>query len=352
MKPHLCIGTLLLAGSTLAQGQIVVPNHFGPAAGPGNRFAPFNLQNHWLGIYDELMPAGGLIRGIAFRRESFTANYRAFTVTLDAWASTAATNSTTPSTTFATNHGTDLLRVVTARLYNMPAAPNASVPGEFLYDLPFDVPFMHGGAGPLAVETLVSANTIPAFNNPAFDYAAGSDQSPLLAVASYGAGCIGTGSPNALAAAGSSTTIWQSGVGTLIVNGTNGLANSFVMTLVGFSDTDLFGVPLPVLIPGTTSCFVRTSISFGVVATTDGAGASSTQIQVPCTPDLHGLRSFSQNWSFDAAANAAGIVTSNGVQHNWVAPYISVPAAIVFQSTAAATPTATAGAGYVIRCQL
>ena len=351
MKLTLCTAALLLPATVCAQGQTVVPTHFTNAAGPGNRFAPFNLQNHWLGIYDELAPGGGLIRGIAFRRESFTANYRAFTVTMDIWASTAVTNSASPSATFAANHGTDLTQVATNRLYSMPAAPLAAVPGEFLYDLPFDVPFVHTGTGPLAVETLVSANTIPAFNNPSFDYAAGSDSSPLLATASYGAGCVGTGSANALAITASSTTVWTAGIGTLIVNGTNGLPNNSVVTMIGFSDVDIFGVPLPVLIPGTTNCFVRASISFGVVTTTDGAGASSTQVPVPCTLDLHGLRTFAQNWSLDAAANAAGIVTSNAVQHNWVAPFTSVPAAIVFQSTAAGTATATANAGYVIRCQ-
>jgi hypothetical protein len=138
-----------------------------------------------------------------------------------------------------------------------------------------------------------------------------------------------------MAAMGSATMNWPAGTGTLVVNGQSGPANSVVLVLVGTSSSSFSGIPLPFLVPGSGggisgACNLYTNIVLTFAAATTSAGSSTVSVPVPATPDLNGLRTFEQILAFDPAANPVGVALSNGVNHNWVAPYGLAPVARIF----------------------
>jgi hypothetical protein len=160
---------------------------------------------------------------------------------------------------------------------------------------------------------------------------------PNMAIAPFGTGCKVSTQSTAMTAAGSATMNWPAGTGTLGVSGASGPASSVVLVLMGTSSSSFSGIPLPFLIPGSggaTSgpCNLYTNIVLSFGATTNSAGGSSVNVPVPATPDLNGLRTFEQILAPDPAANPAGVALSNGVNHNWIAPYGPPPIARVFLS--------------------
>jgi hypothetical protein len=142
-----------------------------------------------------------------------------------------------------------------------------------------------------------------------------------------------------MAATSSSAMNWSGGTGQLTVTGASGPRSGFVVVVLGLRETTAFGgsVQLPFLIPGSGSapsgaCHLYTDVLLVGASTTTATGGSTTTFPVPATPDLNGMRTFAQIWAFDPAANPLGMVTSNGVNHNFVAPYPRVPLARIYAS--------------------
>jgi hypothetical protein len=318
----------------------VSPTHFRNAEAPGGSIVPFaSLVTPYraLQIHDDVGGRAMRIGSMSFRRTGqSTTLYQPFSITVDVWCSTAVTNSTAPNTLFDSNHGNDKLRVVTNKVINFPQTEHAFVPSDFVYTIPFDSAFLYAGTGPLCWEVQLTARTNPAeYNMDAITQ--GPNLNPPKYASRYGVGCVHTGRANSMGAAGGSSMNWGMGTGTLSIAGTEGPANGIVLVVLGFSSASFAGLPLPFLVPGSAtspsgSCHLYSSVNLIFAASTDQAGASTTNVPVPATLDLHALRSFEQIWALDAAANPTGLVTSNGVNHNWVAPFATVPVARVYAS--------------------
>jgi hypothetical protein len=340
--------------ATAAAQSVVSPAHFTDAEGSTSNSFPFGVATapfRYANIHDDMAGTARTIRGMTLRRNNTSAASAAYTVTLDAWMSTAVTTGTTPDATFDNNHGADKLQVATGRTYNFPASPRQFAPEPFVFDVPFDVPFNFAGTGSLCWEVQVTARS----NTTSYFLDASSGQgstNPAMAVNTFGAGCLATGRTTAMGATGTSTMNWTAGTGTLTVNSTNGPASAPAAMVLG----DM--LPVPFLIPGSDlgpsgPCNVYVNPLVVVGGTTSATGASSYQIPFPATPNLNGLRTFEQVASLDASANSFGLVTSAAVNHNVVAPYGPIPGARIYLSgSLGASGTAVANYSLVVRFNL
>jgi hypothetical protein len=339
-----------------SQNQTVVsPAHFTNAEAPTSNAFPFGSVSQtfrYAQIHDDLAGAPRAIIGMAFRRNgTTTTDFAAFSVTLSAWCSTATTTGAAPAAAFDTNHWVDKAQVITGKVFNFPAAPSGFVPDTFAYDLPYDTPFLFAGAGPLCweIQRTATTNTTNRFHDAVSG--AGAVNPPLAAIR-FGAGCKLSTQTSAMVANGDSAMNWPGGTGNLTIRGTLGPQNSLVVVFLGFSRTVFAGIPLPLLIPGTQNapsgdCHLYTEIVVVTAALTSATGASSVTIPVPATPELNGGSTYAQILASDPAANPAGAVTSNGVQHNFVAPYGAVPGGRVYLSGSLG-PTGTADGDYLL----
>ena len=356
----LCV--LALAADSSSQTSVVSPAHFTAAEANVDNSYPFGFGTtfRYAQIHDDLAGTPRLIKGLSFRRDgtqTVVTLYLPYSVTLDLWCSTATTTAATPSTSFDQNHGADKSRVITARNFNFPQTDHSFVPNPFVYDVPFDIPFIFVGARSLCWEVHKTAAT----NSAAYflDAASGAQghANPPLAISRFGAGCRLSATNAPMSADSSAVMSWPSGSGNLTVTGTAGPLSGFVIVVLGLRETTAFGgsIPLPFLIPGSGGapsgpCHLYTDVLLVTASVTTATGASTTPVPVPATPDLNGLRTFAQIWAFDAAANPLGVVTSNAVNHNFVAPYPTIPVARIYlPGNLGAVGTAAAHIGLITR---
>lgn len=342
------VAGLFLAAGAAAQF-VVSPAHFTSAEAPANNSYPFGVATtpfRYLNIHDDLVGIPRTIRGMSLRRNYNSAASAAYTITFDAWMSTALTTGTTPDATFDNNHGSDKTQIVFNRTYNFPASPVQLVPEEWTHLMPFDVPFTYLGLGSLCWEVQVTART----NTASYYYDAASgtgNTNPQLAARSFGTGCLATGRTSAMSATGSGSMNWPAGTGTLTVNSANGPSAAPAVLLFG---ADMF--PAPIVIPGSgggpsgpCNVYVNPVVTLG--GTMSPTGAASFQIPFPAIPFLNGLRTFEQVVAIDPLANPFGLVTSSAVNHNVIAPFGPTPGARVFLPSSLG-PTGTAAANYTL----
>jgi hypothetical protein len=124
----------------------------------------------------------------------------------------------------------------------------------------------------------------------------------------YGTGCVGT---NGL--------ITQTGVGTpdvgrkvdYVVN--NGPLQSFALCVLGFSNTNWGGIPLPFPVPSTRGCSIYTEMVIAPVIAIDSLGVGTFRTVIPNDPSLITGHYFTQMWAIDLPANPLGMTFSNGV---------------------------------------
>jgi hypothetical protein len=211
------------------------------------------------------------------------------------------------------------------------------VPADFVFDVPFDNGFVFVGAGPLCLEVQKKAHTNTASFFLDADGSASANANPALSFVSYGTGCRHSGTALGLTANGASVMNWPTGAGTIRVTGANGPTNSFVIGFLGGSNQLAFGVPLPFLVPGTSTapsgpCHLYASMLLVTAATTTANGTSVIDFPFPALPHLNGIRTFTQILAYDPAANPTGTVLSNGVNHNIVGPYGRTPGARIYLS--------------------
>lgn len=133
------------------------------------------------------------------------------------------------------------------------------------------------------------------------------------AIVNYGSGCsAGTGLANATAAV---EGITAPGAAHFLV-GQNLGANSLVLGMFGLDNTFNSGVPLPFTLPG-TNCALLTSIDATAVTFADAAGrvtGTDLALSLPADPAINGFLIYEQLASLVPAANAWGIVFSDGVE--------------------------------------
>ena len=325
---------LLITAALHAQGY-VSPAHFLAAEGTSSQTFPFGVTTvpfRYVQVHDDV-PALTL-HGMAFRHNSGV-SAPAHAVTLDAWVSTAATSSGTINTTFDLNHGLDKVQVVTNRQYNLPASDPADLPGQWVLDFAFDVPFVFAGGVPLCWEVQITAKTQAA--NVTYDACLAPAANPAFQNSRAYTGCLSTGrtSPIAITSVGSMN--WAANTGTINASASQLQANGIALYVTGFSRLNWNGVPLPIDIPGSTgapsgTCRIHTDVWLIRPVVASSTGTATNPLAFTATPELNGLTIYTQVWGLDAAANPLGVTTSNLLLQNLVAPYTVMPISRVFLS--------------------
>jgi hypothetical protein len=335
--------TAMFAAGLAAQSTVVSPAAWANVDSPGANAFPFgsvSSQFRYLNVHDDLAGTARTILSLAVRRSgtTSTSTHPPTSAVLDAWMSTAVTTGATVSAMFDSNHGPDRAQVLTARTISFPAAPTGLLPYPFSYVVPLDVPFSFGGAGPLAWEVQITSR--PIGWSSVQDAVMGSSTDPEKVVSRYGAGCIATGRTLPFSLTGASNNNWPMGSGSVNATADEGPAGAVSAFLFGFLP---FPTSLP--IPGTTgfpsgTCFLHSDTPLSLGGTLDSGGGLTFRVPVPLRPEWNGLHVYGQVVALDAGANALGVVLTNGLDHQLVAPYGAPPGGRVYQSgSLAATGT-------------
>lgn len=328
------------------------PPHFANAEGTSNNVFPFGnttVPFRYSQIHDGLPPM--LISGMAFRHNATTITYPAHSVTIDAWVSTATVAAGAMGTTFDNNHGIDKQQVIFNRTYTHPASNPADLPGQFVLDYPFDVPFAFAG-GSLCWEVQVTAKTqTTSITHDSASTTAATN--PGMVVGRFGTGCLATGQAvNLMTAVATQSMDWLSGTATMTVNGTNLEPNGLTLFCTGVDKTSFSGLPLPAVIPGSLgapsgACTVYSDIVLSSLVVNSASGTGTNAFQFVPQPAFHGLTFYSQIWGIDLPANPFGLTTSNAAMHHIVAPFsLPLPLSRMWLSgSLGPTASATSGIG-------
>lgn len=128
------------------------------------------------------------------------------------------------------------------------------------------------------------------------------------AASTYGQGC-----GNLQLAAANQPTLGE----WLIADVTGLQIGAPALMMVGLSNTDWFGAPLPLPLDGLglTGCSLYTDLAIDVAGFCAATGATSARhvLPIPATHSVIGFAFYLQAWSANANANPAGLVTSNGL---------------------------------------
>ena len=311
--------------STVLLAQNYSPAHFGNAEGLDNNVFPFGwtpVPFRYSQIHDDVPLM--VITGMAFRHDSgLNLNYVGYSVTLDAWMSTAVAPSSQMSTTFDNNHGVDKTQVIINKTITLPPSDPSNLPSQFVLDYPFDVPFVFLGApASLCWEVQITARTNT--TNIIHDSASGGSPTaaanPGMVVGRFGTGCLSTGFFSPMSITAAQSIDWIAGTATMTANGTNLMANGIVLFATGVDKTQYLGIPLPFTLPGST-CTVYNDMIVSAVAIASPTGTASNAIPFVPLPAYHGLTFYTQIWGLDAAGGPLGITMSNSAMHHIVAPY-------------------------------
>ena len=341
--------------STTLLAQSYSPAHFANAEGPLNNVAPFgsSVPFRYSQIHDDV-PAM-VITGMSFRHDYYqftTLTYPGYSLTMNAWMSTAVTGSSGMNTTFDLNHGPDKIQVVTNRTYTLPPSDPSNLPGQFVLDYPFDVPFtFQGSPASLCWEVQITANT--ATTSIAYDAVQASSltsgANPAMAIGAFGVGCVSSGAQSPMTATATQTMSWSQGVGRMTTSGTDLLPNGITVFATGADKTTYLGVPLPYTLPG-TSCTVYNDVIVSAIVIADASGAGSNMIQFVPQPAYNGLTFYTQIWGLDPGANPFGLTMSNAAMHHIVAPYTApIPVSRVFLSGLGPTGSRNTSYGLVTK---
>lgn len=351
---RLLTASLSLAAAVGAQ-TVVSPAAWANVESPTGNAFPFGSTAtpfRYVNIHDDMAGTPRSITGFALRRSATTSTttIAAHSVTVDGWMSTAATTGATVDATFDNNHSGDKMQVLTGTVLNFPAAGTGVVPYPFLYNIPLDSPFAFAGAGPLCWEVHVLARN-PGLSN-SHDYIGAAVANPSMVVSRYGDGCIATGRTTAFGATGAGSLNWTTTMmGSANTTLSNGPASAAVVLVTGFQPF-VPGIQIPGTDSGSPSgtCYMNTDplIFLGGVLT--AAGGVTIQLPLNANPALNGLILFSQAASLDASANNLGLVTSNAVNHQVVAPYGAQPGGRAW-SSGNLNATGSVGAGTVLITQ-
>jgi hypothetical protein len=341
--------------STTLLAQSYSPAHFANAEGPLNNVVPFgsSVPIRYSQIHDDV-PAM-VITGMAFRHDYYqftTLIYPPYTLTMDAWMSTAVTPSSGMNTTFDLNHGPDKTQVVTNRTYTLPPSDPSNLPGQFVLDFPFDVPFTFSGSpASLCWEVQITTNT--ATTSIAYDAVQASSftsgSNPAMAIGAFGVGCFSSGAVNTMTATATQFMNWSQGVGRMTTSGTDLLPNGITVFATGADKTQGLGVPLPFTLPG-TSCTVYNDVIVSAVVIADASGTGSNMIQFVPLPAYNGLTFYTQIWGLDPTANPFGLTTSNAAMHHIVSPYTApLPVSRVFLNSLGPTGSRNTSYGLITK---
>ncbi|MGE0144215.1 MAG: hypothetical protein AB7I19_16480 [Planctomycetota bacterium] len=354
----LSAAVLLSTPCVTAQSSTVSPTHFAAVESPPsdvNTLGSLAPLARFLQIHEDLPAVTTPITGIAFRRNASSAAAAAFTVELDLRVSRPNATAAAPSSTFAANHGRFGAQVVSRRLVQFPASPSPrALPLPFEYEIPFDSPFVAPTAicWEMKVYSRTNAAVIP------FDVVSApqGDANPLAAVLTYGVGCVATGRSQPMATNGVFVRDWATNTLQINFGCTEAPSRAVCVAALGFQNSSWAGAPLPLEIPGSSggssgACFVHNDLFTTFAGQSGTTGFYATPlIALPLLPEYHGMTFFHHVWAFDAAANAFGVVSSNGMARQVVAPYARPPVSrVIDPSSHATTGSVELGVGLITR---
>ncbi len=350
---------VLVCGFAAAQQTVVSPAAWGTVESPSGNAFPFgsaSVPYRYLNVHDDMAGHPGLIQAFALRRSGTTSStvVPAFSVTLDGYMSTAAVTGATILPTFDSDHGPDKAQVLNGRTVSFPAADTGLLPYPFSYVIPLDAPFAFGGTGPLCWEVQITARSGQP-SNLIHDFVSGTSSNPSMVASWYGTGCLASGATARFRLTGASNNSWPGGTIQMSATAQNGPANAPVVLLVGLDPTDWNGIPLPFALPGTGAgasgtCYVQAPGTVQLGALLSSSGTFTFHITAPADPMLNGGLLYSQVVALDVNANAFGLVTSSGLNHQIVAPYGAQPGGRVYQAgSLSASGTANPGGTLVVQ---
>lgn len=361
MKAPIPLALTLSALMSVAQAQIVSPDHFSVAEAPSSDLHAFgqSSSNGWrlLQVHDDLNGQARTFNSLALRRDSTSQRqkYNTYTLQMTVLVSTAATTASTISTTFDANHGANKQTVVNTRDIQLPTTAPGEAPAAFDYRIPFDQPYAFDGAGPLCWEVRI-LNATNLLTNYYFDAASSSSTNPPLANAVFGEGCQHSTRLSPIGITGSSSMVWSQNRGTLRMNGSDLPTNTIAFAALGISRTNFNGLPLPFLLPGTLTawsgpCRVYASLDIVSPTPTTTSGTAAYSVPVPAQLSFHGLQLYGQYLATDVGSGTPlGLTTSPGVEYNWVAPYSVAPISQIYVNQLfGTTGTKRANFGYVVQ---
>jgi len=319
--------------AAVASAQVYVsPAHFTNAEGSLTTTVPFGSTQapyRYLQIHGDV-PAM-TISGLASRWEGAPSGlvYPPFSVTVDAWISTAARTAATASPTFDTNHGVDKVHVATQQTIAIPGSDPSLLPSPFVLDIPFTAPFAFAGSpASLCWEVQITArtNTIDESFDGAFNNAGIAANPPLFSTRAF-TGCLATGNTQPMTIATSLAPMnWPAGTGTTADTASQLVHNGAIFWALGFDRVSWNGNPLPIVVPGSAgapsgACSLLLDIAVTQFAIASAAGAAQLNLAFHMQPGLHGARFYEQVLGLDLPANPFGVTASNLVVHQIVAPY-------------------------------
>lgn len=282
-------------------------------------------------VHGDLPTSPRLIRHLGWRPIPTSPGHGAFstTVTLDLGSQGPTPDQAT--TTYLANLGPNPTRVLSNGQVQLPAYnPQPSAPADYVYTLPFAVPFIYPGTGNLC--WLVRVHTHTGTANHSYDMY---QQQPTPTLHSGGTGCTASGQTSPLALTGT-----LSGTN-LALTATNIPATGGAALFIGLRN-DLFD-----LTPIGAPCALRTSI----VLTVPGISSTSSTNWTATLPSAmpSGVAIYLQAAARDAAANPLGLILSNGLCTLW--PYQSRPVVRIWNTgnDTSATGTLQTPYGLVMR---
>lgn len=324
----------LVMGATTLDAQIS-PRHFAAVEAPSSGRSPLALTTtaRTLQIHEDVVRSARPIVAIAFRRDGARREtFAAHTLGLSLSMSEGTTTAAAPDPIFDNNHGGNRTVVVAQRQISYPpSAPVHSLPAPFTYEIPLDVPFAYTfrHTGPL-VWDMVTQSPTSSSTRPAFDLINTlGDPNPPMATFEFGTGCLATGRLVPMGTAAGQAENWPAGIVRMTMGGTNGPASAPAAVMVGLSNVALGALPLPFVLPGSTTapsgpCTIYNDALLTVPLATNSNGSAATILDLAISPALHGGMLFNQLIAMDLPANPMGLVTSSARVRQVVAPYAPV----------------------------
>lgn len=324
------LSVAVLSAAASAQVEPVSPAGFATVEAGTSNPNPFGVTEQlarYLQIHEDLPSSPLLVRGLGFRRNADASSHAAFALELDLRMSIPITTAAAPSPTFAANHNPRGSQLVVARRFVNFAAGGAAtdLPRPFDYAIPFDVPFTVQGRA--VWEMSIHSRTNSALILFDSIRPGSGDGNPLPSVLVYGQGCVATGRTGPVSVNGGAIFDWPNGAGRMAFGASNGPSNAIAVAAVGFDNQSWAGIPLPFEIPNSTvgasdSCWVWNDLFTTFAGSTNASGLySSPLISLPLDPAHHGVTLHHHVLCFDAAANPFGLVSSNAMARQIVAPY-------------------------------
>ncbi len=282
MRP-LFLVPIAFAASLAAQTQ-VVPADFATVEAPSSTNFPFGLSSaarvqYLYGAQETGLVFPMFVQSLNLRANGTSTNLAKSGISLQISLSTTTATVGTASTTFANNHGANLVVAYTRKPTNL-AATTPQSPGQYGGPFVLDTPFVYDpGTGNLLIDFDVASQ-------PAGSWPMDTPYTTAGVHATVGTAC---GSVSATSSGGALG-------GTLVTSMSGGVANNPGVVLAGFMQW-----PSPIPIPGTTNCFLYQDVVASASVALSATGTASLTLAVPPDATLRGVVVYTQ-W---AAINAA-----------------------------------------------